>query len=407
MTLRNKIASLFGASAILLLTAMFGLSTTASADCIYQYNPNGFPTSSTPVFNKICGVPGGVGDESNFVRIRPDVTGNDEDNNSNPAYSIGTINSACNSGSKYDVWNYVHNDATQAENPDVGSGSAVSLGTYINMTAPINTTNDSFSFSGTVGNTGNLTGTAGATSTTNMTPAVLDCNGNRVQLSIVPGSVNEYSIPYGQWENNSQNGAALNTNLPIGSTNTGGINSGTQWGCWTYRIVIVYQVQVTPIPVQTTPPTCNFITADQTEIEKVSYTANSANVTGYNFNIYSGSSASGTPLSSSGNVGLTLPYLYSSFPNLTLNEGHQYTVTAAVTSSNFANVSSAGCSFTFTTPKTPPTPTPTPTPTVTPTAQVTSLTNTGPGSVVAIFAAVSLVASGIYYWVLRRHLAKK
>src|SRR5579862_8864014 len=98
MSLSAKISAILSGSAVAFITLMFGLTSTANADCIYQYNPNGFMTSTTPVFNAICGAPEGVGDEANFVRIRQNANGNDEDNINNPAYTIGTINGACNSG---------------------------------------------------------------------------------------------------------------------------------------------------------------------------------------------------------------------------------------------------------------------------------------------------------------------
>lgn len=402
MSMKAKIAGFLGAGAVTLLAILFGLTTNASADCIYQYNANGFNTSSTPVFNEICGVPS-IGDESNFVRIRPDVNGNDEDNINNPAYSIGTINSACTSGDKFDVWNYVHNNASQNDNPDVGSGSAVAVGTYLNMSAPLGTTASSFSFTATVGDTGNLTGTAGPTSTSNMTPAVIDCNGNQVKLSLVPGSVNIYSIPYGQWENLPQNAADLNTNLPIGSTNTGGLGSGDLWGCFNYRVVVVYQVEVTSITPPQTPPVCNSITAnDQADIQSVSYTANSANVTGFSINLFGGTGTSGTPVASSGNIGLnSLPYKF----NVSLSPGKQYTLVATVLS-NLGNVTSNACQYTFNVP-TSPTPPPTPTPTP-PTTTTTTLINTGPstGAMIGIFVAVSVAGTVLYKWVIRRRLAK-
>src|SRR5487761_1194953 len=97
------------------LVTLVGNGSAAQPAC-YQYNQNGFQTSQTPVFNDICGVPG-VGNESDFVRLRQSTNGNDEDFQNNPPFTVGNVSSACTDGTKYDVWNYVHNNAeTQFNN---------------------------------------------------------------------------------------------------------------------------------------------------------------------------------------------------------------------------------------------------------------------------------------------------
>jgi hypothetical protein len=226
-----------GAATVLATSAMLlGMSGSVFADC-FQYNQNGFQTSSTPVFNNICGVPG-VGNESDFVRIRQDVSGNDTNNNNNPAYTTGTLTSQCSSGTKYDVWNYLHNDAYSQDNSN-GTGSAVAHNVVSTMTAPVGTKGTSFMFSDQV-----IASNAASVSDS----ANLNCSGNNVSLSLVPGTVNIFSAPYGSaWKNLPD--ATINNPLQLGSPNFG---SGTMWGCWEYRMVVVYQVTVTSV---TTPPT--------------------------------------------------------------------------------------------------------------------------------------------------------
>ena len=346
MKISTKISALLATFSVAMITLLFGLTTTANADCLYQYNSNGFNTSATPVFNSICGVPQNIGDESNFVRIRQNSNGDDTDNINNPQYTIGTLDSACDSGTKYDLWNYVHNDASQNDNPDVGDGSAVAKDVAIKMTAPLGTTNSTFDFGATIS-------ASNAASVSDS--ATLNCGTNQVELSLVPGTVHIFSVPYGTtWQNLPD--STINSTLPLGSTNAGlsSMGGGQQWGCWTYRIVVVYQVTVTKIPPVSTPPTCNYITADEADIESVNYTANSATGIGFTYNLYSGSGTGGTLIATANST--TNGHTFSN----TLEEGKTYTVEAIVTSSNYSGVTAADCAKTFTTST--PTPPPTPTP---------------------------------------------
>ena len=92
MKLFRKLGLATAALVLSVTSLTIALSGTAFADC-FQYNQNGFTTSATPIFNNICGVPG-IGNESNFVRIRKDLTGDDTDNSTNnPSYTIGTLTS--------------------------------------------------------------------------------------------------------------------------------------------------------------------------------------------------------------------------------------------------------------------------------------------------------------------------
>lgn len=226
-----------GAATVLGVSAMFfGLSGSAFADC-YVYNQNGFNTSATPVFNNICGVPEGIGNESDFVRIRQNTNGDDTDNTDNSAYTVGTLTSQCTTGTKYDVWNYLHNDAYSQDN-DNGSGSAVAHDVISTMTAQYGT-GSNFQFGDTV-TANNAESVSDA--------ANLNCDGNTVTLTLVPGSVHIASTAYGSnWDNLPD--TTINNPLKLGSPIIG---SGDQWGCWNYRIVVVYQVTVAA---KTTPPT--------------------------------------------------------------------------------------------------------------------------------------------------------
>ncbi len=243
MKLFNKIITAAAVTVVSLATATLGFVGSASAACI-QYDPNGFNTPTTPVFNNICGVPN-IGNESDFVRIRQNSNGDDKDNQNNPNFTVGSLAAVCNNGDKFDVWNYIHNDATQDANNN-GNGTAVAHNVALHMTATLDTPGTSFPFTSTItaNNAASVTDTA-----------TLNCGNNKqVKLTLTQSSVHVYSQQYG-WHDLAGN--AVNGTTPIGSPVVG---SGNQWGCWDYRVIVVYQVTVQEIP--QTPPslgTCKVV----------------------------------------------------------------------------------------------------------------------------------------------------
>src|SRR5581483_7076326 len=234
MKIKHLIVKSLLAVAVVSALALVGGVKHASADanCV-PYNPN--TIFKTPIFNHYCDVPNGVGDEPDFVRVRQDMNGNNEDNQNNPLYTGGTLNAACNDGDIYDVWTYVHNDAASAYN-DNGNGSAVAHNVNMALTAnKINQTGSSFMFSSSV----SASDAAGVQDNT-----TLNCGSKTVKLTLVPNTVHTYSQQY-NWHNLAD--SSVNSTFKIGSPNLG---SGVQWGCAEYRIVVVYTVKVENV----TPP---------------------------------------------------------------------------------------------------------------------------------------------------------
>lgn len=396
----NKFKKLtVGISALVLTASVFGIinvatNASASSQC-YQYNPNGFPTSSTPVFNHICGAPENVGDEANFVRIRQNSNGNDEDNINNSTYNVGNLSNACIDGSKFDVWNYVHNDADQNDNNN-GAGSAVAHNVRIAITAPLGKTATQFIFK---------TSISASNASTVTDSAILDCQGQIVKMSLVPSTVHIYSIPYASWENLPD--SSINGTTTLGSPTFG---SGDQWGCWEYRMVIVYQVVVqkvtTPPPV--TPPAstgvCKVLSLTATgksgEVSAgVTGQVANAKIIGYRIDFGDGTvvgqqsathvySASGT-------------YSVTGYVEVQLADGSINWVSANSCQGK-VEVAPIPPTPPVTPPTTPPTtvivapPTP---PTTTP---PTRLVNTGPGSVVGLFLATSVIGAIAYRLFLKR-----
>ncbi len=351
-------------------------SQLASADC-YQYSTSGtMVTSATPVFNNFCNVPYGIGNESNFVRIRQNSNGNDMDNTNNPAYSTNGLVSACATGSKYDVWNYLHNDASPNYNPDVNPSnpSAVAKNVQEHLSATFGQ-GTQFTFNDIVTAT-NAATVSGSTS--------LNCGNTKVQLSLVPGSVHIYSLPY-SWNNLSDgvvNGGALTVGSPV-------LGSGDMWGCWEYRIVIVYQVQVTAVPTVTINPVCSLITIETNgmvaKLDNVSYTSGTATVSGVSVNFGDGSSKSVIVLSPAQLATLSASnpysYVYSTPGN--------YTIQATV-NSNLGNFSSTNCTKTVAI-------------TIPPVTPPKTLVNTGPGDTIGLFFGSSLAGTVFYRWYTRKN----
>jgi len=177
--------------------------------------------------------------------------------------------------------------------------------------------------------------------------------------------------------NNLING--LPNGITIGGT---GVNVGNVGPSVTEYVQFQEKVSCqTPSP---TPATCNslstpVVVGKSVKINSVSYTANSATVTGISLNF--------------GN-GVVNTYQSSSFPvSYTYTNSGNYTITATVLT-NLGNETASACNAGITIAPTPTTPTP------------TTLVNTGPGSILPIFAGATAFGTGLYYWLLRRRLAK-
>jgi hypothetical protein len=320
------------------------------------------PTTTTPAFNVFTNIPYGIGDESDFVRVRTstgDPTNNGTNGERNNLYT-STLNEACNVGDMYDVRTYVHNGADPEFNNADGSGSAVAHGVKLSMTAKLGVTDTAFPFSSTIV-------ASNAASVTDS--ATLNCS-NSVRLELVPTSVKAYSKTLG-WVDASVD--AVNGTIKIGSRS---MNSGDVWGCWDERVTIVYTVKVVSVP---TPPTpiysCDLLTntgklADNKYSFKVDYTAKNGAVFKDITYVYN----DGTTATD----GATTSHLFTNS-----DATKKVTATANFTvNGQPASHSSAKCatSFTTTTPVTPP----------------TTLPNTGAGSTLAIFGVTSVLGAFLY-----------
>lgn len=384
MKVFNKLTA--GASALVLGTAMLlGMGGVAQAATCWQYNPNGFPTSQTPVFNNICGVPG-YGNESDFVRIRQS-NGNDTSTSNNADYA-STISNACTDGTEFDVHTYIHNDA-EPEFNDNGSGSAVAHNVALAMTAALGQTASNFNFGSTI----SASNAASVHDT-----ATLNCSGGPVTLSLVPNTVQIYGSYAYSWTGMPD--SAVNGTSKLGNPVKG---SGDMWGCWNYRMAVVYEVKVTKPAPKPTPSAgqCKAVGLTIGDNRTVTVTVNgettNAQVIGYSIDFGDGYTSNQQ----------TATHQYA-------GDG-TYTIVAQVeiklANGQIVWKTAEACQkqVTFTSHK-PPTVTPPTTvvtttpPSVTPPSQ---LVNTGPGSVFGIFAAVTATGAGAYRWFLGRKLGYK
>lgn len=230
----KKSATVVAAGLFVAIAAVLSLAGSASAIQIPYVEGQPLPSIEKPVFNTFTNLPNGVGNEADFVRIRPstgDVADNGEGGVRNALYVNGH-RSDCEIGNKFDVRTYIHNGASEEFN-DNGNGSAIAHETVARMNAPLNSRNTTFTFSSSI----SAKDVSPVTDT-----ARLYCNGGEVMLKLVPKSVKVYSKHY-SWQQAPD--SSVNGNLPIGSRTFG---NGDVWGCWNERVVVAYIVEVVKAP---------------------------------------------------------------------------------------------------------------------------------------------------------------
>jgi len=371
--------------------AWVATSFVAANPACFQYDPSGnFTTSSTPVFNNICGDttqinstdgPYAIGDEPNFVRIRPDTSGDVTSNKNNPKL-VNDLSSTCAAGSKFDVWTYIHNDA-QASFNNNGSGSAVAHDVKLALAAAgIGSTGSNFTFKSTV---------SASNADTVSDTATLNCNGHQVKLTLVPSSVH-YTLNVANPTYLGMPDSAVNGVTALGNPTFG---SGDVWGCWDYRTVVVYQVTVSELPPQVTA-SCdlfNIAAADDRTVK----------ITAFNYTAKNTTFKDATILWDANNANGAQTVV--SDPSKVVGQTHQYGADGTYLVQarlHFTNpdriVNDPGCAVQVTFSSQPPEVTKQP---------PKQLVNTGAGSVVGLFAAVTVAASAFYRWMLGRKLTDR
>jgi hypothetical protein len=186
--------------------------------------------------------------------------------------------------------------------------------------------------------------------------------------------------------------SAVNGVTALGNPTFG---SGDIWGCWDYRTVVVYQVTVSELPPQVTA-TCdlfNIAAADDRTVK----------VTAFNYTAKNTTFKDATILWDANNTNGAQTVV--SDPSKVVGQTYQYGADGTYlvqATLHFTNpdrsVTDPGCAVQVTFSSQPP--------------QVTKkppqqLVNTGAGSVVGLFAAMTVAGSAFYRWMLGRKLTDR
>lgn len=366
------------ATAVFSLALFAGISGSANAAQIPYVEGQPLPSIQNPVFNTYTNIPNGIGNEADFVRIRPS-TGNVADNGAGGvrnALYVNGLDAKCSVGDKFDVRTYVHNGADDDFN-DNGNGSAVAHGTKVRMTAPLGTENNTFTFTSQV----MATDVSPVTDT-----ARLYCEKN-VTLKLVPQSVKVVSKHYGF---NTVSDSAVNGDLPIGSHVLG---SGDVWGCWDERVIVAYIVEVVKAPEAPKPVyTCDLLSVKSLGGNKYRFNVAFTAKNGATFKDVSYDFGDGTKVNDDAEIDHTFA-----------KENNKYKVIATANfmlDGKVVSSTSADCAKEVTVTKENCTipgkenyPKDSPECRNTPASPPKALPNTGPGSFAGIFAAVTIAGA--------------
>lgn len=244
-------------------TALVATASTvlvASHAAAIPYTGPDTPPSPVPAFNIYTGVPS-IGNEADFFRGK--VSGS-------TGY-IDPVNDNCADGTQFDLRVYVHNAASQYENGD-GNGPSVAHNSKVSVNLNNSGQKASFAMSSTISSSNATSITDGLT---------INCNGNLVSLSFIPGSAQQYTVPGGTQA--LSDSIVTPAGAPIGTVRP----DGNVWGCWDQRVWIGLKVQVkkvTPPPVVSTGEckVLDVVSSDNRKVHaKVNANVNNATVVGY------------------------------------------------------------------------------------------------------------------------------
>lgn len=339
------------------------------------YNGDATQGPNFPAFNIYNGVPS-VGNEADFIRVKKDGEPNSTLRNS--------VDTACNSGDRFDVWFYVHNGANPGSNNN-GSGPGVARNVVAKVVLPQGE-QVSFPISGGV--------TASNAEAINDS-ATINCGGKQFRMKYVDGSAQAFlDLPNKVVPLPS---SIVSSGTPIGTN----LLDGNVWGCWEQRVWMSLKVEVeavTPAPATAKCELFTLTTGDNRKVIADQFkTSQTGGATLKSVTINWGDNTAVTTINDVNQVkGTTHQYASNG----------SYTVTAVATFAvpNAADITSGGqgtlCiqqvnfvggqppAVTTTVPTTP-----------------TTLVNTGAGSIAALFGAVTLAGAVAHRWMLGRKLA--
>jgi hypothetical protein len=212
LTYIKKVAIATAAAA---MVGIYGLASNAFAATPYDPSTTG---TTYPVFNNYTGVPQ-EGDEPDFLRGKEET---------DSGSSVTNVQSACNTGTRYTLRVYVHNNANQTLN-DNGNGPGVAHGTKVRVVLPGQDEASKFNFSSVVS----------ASNATSVSDSMtLTCaNGKKVKLNYVAGSAKQFT---GYTGTKALSDSIVTTGAPIGTKEP----NGDVWGCFGQRVWVTLTVEV-------------------------------------------------------------------------------------------------------------------------------------------------------------------
>ncbi|MES2971071.1 MAG: PKD domain-containing protein [Patescibacteria group bacterium] len=248
-------------SVIVAAAALLPLSASAITPGSIPYQGEETSGVNFPAFNIFSGVPS-VGNEADFIRVKKDGEPNTTLRN--------TVDTACKTGDRFDVWFYVHNGAKPSLNEN-GTGPGVAKNVVAKVALPATTASGPITGGVTASNAQAISDTANIT-----------CAGKQFKLKYVEGSANAFLdlpnklVPMPR--------AIVEGGTPIGTN----LLDGNVWGCWEQRVWMGLKVEVEEVPVVVpSSGDCksidNFVADPKTR--KVSFkitgTTQNATITGY------------------------------------------------------------------------------------------------------------------------------
>jgi hypothetical protein len=208
----------------------------------------------------------------------------------------------------------------------------------------------------------------------------ISCGGKSVNLSYINGSASQYTIPGGT---QALSDSIVTSGAPIGTMKP----DGNVWGCWDQRVWLGLKVQVKSVPeVPQSSGSCKAVDMVVGDNRTVSVTVNgltsdNASITGYRVDWGDGST--GNSQTDSHTYAKDGTYTITSSVQVKFADGHSEWLTAPACTKQVTFKSGV--------PVTPP----------------TTLINTGPGDVAAIFAATTLAGAMAYRLYMARRLARQ
>lgn len=204
------------------------ISGGVTVQAAIPYTGDDTVSSPTPAFNVFTGVPAPWGDESDFLRARVPVNGQDSD--ATTQY-VDPLAASCANGQKIQMRVYVHNGASVTGNQN-GTGPSVAHDTKVRVDLKNATAQSVFAPNATISSSNAGVVNDGLT---------INCNGKTVKLNYLKGSASSFSLGTGVVPLDD---AIVTTGVPIRSQSV----PGDVWGCWNDRVYVVLSVQVEELP---------------------------------------------------------------------------------------------------------------------------------------------------------------